>query len=1123
MAGKPSASLLRQILRLVEQRHARASDQELLRRYVAGRDEEAFTAVVARHGPMVLALGRRLLGNAHDAEDVFQATFLVLARQAARVRWRASVGTWLYEVAHRLALRARADAGRRQRHEGQVQGRRPADPLDEVTLREARAVLDEELRGLPERYRAPLVLCCLEGLTRDEAARHLGLSVQVLKGRLERGRERLRRRLDERGFTLPAALAAALVVEGVALAAVSSGLVDATVQAALAFGAGAVRAGAVSPQVLVLAKGAVQAMFVTKLKLLAGAVVAVGLLGVGGGTLTRQATAGKQAAEGRAEAAQPPAQVAERPKPVAAPRVRTDRYGDPLPEGAVARVGTLRLYHGSSFTALAYAPDGKVLAAYSGGPIRLWDTATGKELRQFEGYSGGVTALAFSADGKLLAAAGWGDVKIWRVDAASDKEAYRLPAPNGGADTLAISPDGKLLAVVTKDHRLRLWQTDGWREVRQLAGYGDQFCVGLAFFPDGKTLASVSQNKTVRLWDVEQGRQLRLLSDQLDDPWAMALSPDGKRLAVAQRHGTLRLWDTGTGREVSRLTGPSDCVAFSPDSRTLAAGGFMDGKVHFWDAATGQSLRTWESAQFITRLAFAPDGKALAVGGSGMIRFRDPATGRDLGPLGSLAEAVTAVAFAEDGKTLVTGSSGSGVGFWKPATGEAVRPTRNPTDGFFPPPRLLTSPALARQGRWAALVDKEGVVWVWETVTGKALGRFGRPPAYAFRIAFAPGGELIAATHLDNVIRLWDVVRGEPVRQLGPPAEPGNALAFSPDARILATTSLKSAIHLWEVATGKELRGIRWPGNIVSHLAFSPDGKLLASAHMGDFEKEVREGGKADDVLIRIWRVASGEELRQFHGSWFRTNALVFSPDGKTLASGNYDGTVYLWEVASGKERGRFQGHRGYIFSVAFSPDGRLVASGSGDHTALVWDVTGLASARRPKALPGGSAELEALWVDLAAADAAQAYRAIWSLVTARDAVPFLAERVQPQLSPDPRLIARLIAGLNGDRFAEREQAVHELERLGELAEPGLRKALADRPSLETRRRIEPLLEKLKGPVTAPERLRPLRDVEVLEHINTPEARQVLAGLARGAPEAWLTQEAKAALERLARPPVAGP
>src|SRR5262245_34356888 len=205
--------LLRQIRRLTEAAHGPLSDRELLARFAGRRDEAAFEAVVRRHGLMVLRVCQRALGNSPDAEDVFQATFLVLARKAAALRWQPSVGTWLYEVASRLCHKTQAAAARRRVHEGRAPSRPPADPSAEITCREAQAVLDEELNHLPSRYRAPLVLCYLEGLTRDEAARQLSWSLGTLKRRLEQARARLRGRLTRRGVAPAAALSAALLVE----------------------------------------------------------------------------------------------------------------------------------------------------------------------------------------------------------------------------------------------------------------------------------------------------------------------------------------------------------------------------------------------------------------------------------------------------------------------------------------------------------------------------------------------------------------------------------------------------------------------------------------------------------------------------------------------------------------------------------------------------------------------------------------------------------------------------------------------------------------------------------------------------------------------------------------------
>src|SRR6516162_1165068 len=208
-----------------------ASDRELLHGFAARRDEAAFAALVRRHGPMVLRVCRRALANAADAEDVFQATFLVLARKASSPRWHDSVANWLYGVAYRLARKVREAAVRRAARESRAAVRIGDDPLAAITGRELLGALDEELLRLPERYREPLVLCYLEGLARDEAAAQLGCPLGTLKERLGRGRDLLRRALTRRGVGAGAALAAALAA-GRGSAAVPALLLHTTLRAA---------------------------------------------------------------------------------------------------------------------------------------------------------------------------------------------------------------------------------------------------------------------------------------------------------------------------------------------------------------------------------------------------------------------------------------------------------------------------------------------------------------------------------------------------------------------------------------------------------------------------------------------------------------------------------------------------------------------------------------------------------------------------------------------------------------------------------------------------------------------------------------------------------------------------
>jgi WD40 repeat protein len=797
---------------------------------------------------------------------------------------------------------------------------------------------------------------------------------------------------------------------------------------------------------------------------------------------------------------------------------RTDSFGDPLPPGAVARVGTLRLSHGHVMS-LVYAPDGRTIAACGGGYIQLWNTATGKEVQRFQGPEKGALSLAISPDGGLLAAAGWGDVMVWRLAPNAGREARRLPGTEGGADAVAFSPDGKLLAAACKDQLIRVWEVGSWRVVRQLPR-PKAFCLCLAFFPDGKTLVEGGYDNTIRQWDVDQGRPLRRLEKKLDGISAVALSPDGKRLATVQEHRRLRIWDTATGEQVRQFIGPDHscyCATFSPDGKTLATGSSADGVVRIWDPATGQERYQWSCPQSPQRLAFSPDGKTLAVA-AGRIRFRDVATGKEVWKLAALPDdGVRSLTFSEDGRTLVTSCWGAPIGFWDPVTGKERAPLRGPPRGFSPPPHTVIPPALSRGGRRVAAVDREEAVWVWEAATGQRLTRFGGSPGTYTYIVFTPDDRSVATAYPDKTIRLWDAATGEPLRQIGRHHERVNLFAFSPDGKVLAVTYADRAVRLWDSVTGKELGRLHCPDGMALSLTFSPDGKILAAGLAA-----LRENGEfaVEGTLLRLWEVATGKLIKQVHGDWHSTCSVAFSPDGKTLAAGTRLDTVHLWEVASGLERGRFTGHQSSVETLAFAPDGQLLASGSGDGTALIWDVTGRHGRTRPPRMALSASALRALWADLARVDGPRAHRAIGELTAAGDqAVGLLKEQLRPVAPEDPKRIARLIAELDGERFGMREEAQRTLEELGELAATALRKALEGGPSLEVRRRVETLLQKLEGPVTAPRLLRHVRSVEVLEHIATLRARQVLEALAQGAPEARLTREAKAALQRLARRP----
>jgi RNA polymerase sigma factor (sigma-70 family) len=429
--AEASASALRTLGQLLAGRFdPPVPDRLLLERFVAARDEAAFEALVRRHGSMVLHVCRRVLHDAHAAEDAFQATFLVLARKAARIAQGERLAGWLYGVAYRTALRARAEAARRARRETQEELHPPVTPPADLAARELCAALDEELNRLPEAYRGPLLLCYLEGRTRDQAAQQLGCALRTLERRLQRGRALLRIRLTRRGFTLSATLLAAAVP---ARATPSTALIATVVGVA-----GKAATGGVSVTAVSLAETVLRATSLARLKLVLALVLGLGTLGAAGLALPWAATGQPPAATQKPPAARTYAILT---APRAPERPRTDPLGDPLPPGALARLGTVRLRHGDQVRNLGFLPDGKTLLSADWHGIHLWDAATGRHLLHFGDPRGQqFQSIAFTPDCRTVALSmSEGDIELW--DAPTGRHLHQFQA--GRFPALALSPTAK--------------------------------------------------------------------------------------------------------------------------------------------------------------------------------------------------------------------------------------------------------------------------------------------------------------------------------------------------------------------------------------------------------------------------------------------------------------------------------------------------------------------------------------------------------------------------------------------------------------------------------------------------------------------------------------------------------
>jgi WD40 repeat protein len=852
-------------------------------------------------------------------------------------------------------------------------------PLLEVSLREALAIVDEEIGRLPDKLRGPVVLCYLQGKTTEEAARELRCPVGTLRSRLVRARDLLGGRLRRRGVTPPVGALAALLATGATEAAVPADLARATAAGAVAFLGGGT---GLPPAAVRLAREIVRGLTMNKMKLFAVALLMLGLLGVGAAVVVRQAASGA-----------PPVETPPRAGGVKddAPRAKTDDHGDSLPAGALARLGTVRWRHGPRVHVLAFAAGGReVVTAGPDGLVRVWDTATGRELRRVgdpadaDGRPGGIGAVlateefflrptALAADGSRAATtAADGSIRVW--DLGTGKELRRLKTEREeGLVAAALTPDGKGLLVATLG-RVVLWDVATGKEVRHFevkvpgragldAGSAPVAVGAVIFSPDGKFLAAPffegpgpddGLSHGVRLWAVTTGKEVRRVgqptkgSNELPPTMPYpAFAPDGKVIAWAALDGTIRLHDTGTGKELRSLgeAGKGADIggfAFAPDGKGLAVLR-NDRTVRLYDVDMtgeipgrfGKELRTLretpplpavvpEAALAPPPLAFAADGKTLAVAPwQNTVRLWDTTTGKPLpwpaGHSGSVAE----LALARDGQTVLTHGTDNTLRRWQTATGKEL--------GRVPLPEEGNPGALSPTGRrFAHLVDEQTVGIRDVDIKKEIPGRLAKDTA---TIKLAGGA---AAPKGQDQVGLYGT------------AQPTPLLKFSPDERVLATGDLDGAVRLWDAGTGKALRTLapdedkEQRGVVLFGLEFAPDGKTLLTVLSRDTVVPLAGGGgpvagplpgvppEAKSSLC-LWDTATGMVLRRWEAAGL-VPAAAFLPDGRSLATAAADG-ISLWEVATGKLRYH---RKGPATLVTCAPDGRTLAVSAGPTVRLI-------------------------------------------------------------------------------------------------------------------------------------------------------------------------------------------
>ena len=952
---------------------------QLIQQILDGK-EQAFTTLIEKYQKRVHALAWRKLGDYHLAEDITQDTFIQVYQNLSKLKNHNQFDGWLYVIVNRLCINWK----NKRRVTMQSIEDTPVEDLEESyyknheleqrkveTIKHYSEIVKKLLEKLPESERTVMSLYYLGEMTAKDISKFLGVSVNTIKSRLRRARNRLKQ--EE-----------AMIREAMTHFQISPTVSENVLR----------EVSRLQPTPPAGSKPFIPWVFGT-----ASAALLLLLLGTGTQYFTRFQkpfslesqsemsveivdSAIVQDIETKVEIRNQQGDLTDAVGKENSPGEKTNQASEDnggksdnnlletivhdspqvhLPDGAKIRLGKGKIHqvayspdgtivavatqiglwlyevrnnnkssfllpHKCSIESIAFSPDGKILATGSNDNlVRLWDVATGKLKNTFIGHSSELLIVVFSSNGNKLVSASIGEINLWDVVTRThiqtieqfigDKSDISFINNNLIIAEFPLEGERKIIKLSNLSTGKKMWSTKKFQKHFRK----------VTISPDGKSMASANNDGIVYLWDINSSEHRKTLQAHKNVVDSLAFTPDGSTLATGSWDDTIGIWDVKSGKHRKTLSGHNSSVyhiSFGPDSDSLVSGS-TDGTVRMWDVNTGTHKNVGTGhIRNVYNIWFSPDGKTLISESFGGLHLWDVKTGEHKRTLKGHSKRITCFSFSPDGKSFATGSSDKTVRLWDAISGKTEKILKGHTGSIY---KILYSP----DGKTIATGSEDKTVRIWDTRMGSLRHTFtGHTDFFNSGLAFSPNGKILANINQDTIIQLWNAVTGTHLKSLTGHKTEIRHITFRPDGKILASTGEEDErnVRLWDVSSGKS-KELNMGDIYKTHkVMFSPDGKTLVSSSMTH--------------EIQFWDTETGKLKKTLTGHTQNVSDIAFSPNGKYLSSASSDKTVRLWDVNSGELLKIFKGHTSFFMDLSFSPDGQTLASASWDGTVLLWDIS---------------------------------------------------------------------------------------------------------------------------------------------------------------------------------------